>query len=41
MVKLRKFEEADIPRLIGGILDARFLLQVEQRFRIQVFALSI
>jgi RimJ/RimL family protein N-acetyltransferase len=27
MVKLRNFEEADIPRLIGGIPDARFLLQ--------------
>ena len=27
MVKLRKFEEADIPRLIGGIQDERFLQQ--------------
>ena len=27
MVKLRKFEEADIHHLIGGIPDARFLLQ--------------
>lgn len=27
MIKLRKFEEADIPRLIGWVPDARFLLQ--------------